>query len=197
MADERSNHQESEPQSSDSPLQRRAGYSGGSGVRPNGKRGGGLAADGAGATERDGLPEQDNSVEAEILDPRAAADDSQLVGYIRSAPLPDPEELRAYERVEPGLANRIVKMAESSVEALNAATKSNAAVNNALAESILEDGHSVRRGQWMFFTLAIAFLVTAIVLEFSGRALANNSPYDMAVKSLETTPRGGNRGYLV
>lgn len=40
-------------------------------------------------------------------------------------------------------------MAENSAEAANEATKSNAAVNKAIAESILEDGKSIRRGQWM------------------------------------------------
>jgi uncharacterized membrane protein len=37
----------------------------------------------------------------------------QVIEYHRSAPLPPPAELQEYERVLPGLADRIVKMAET------------------------------------------------------------------------------------
>lgn len=87
----------------------------------------------------------------------------------RVAPLPDPNELQAYENIEKGLANRIVVMAESFADAANTATRSDAAVNNALAESILEGARSVRRGQWMFFAPTLVFLATAVLLEINGR----------------------------
>ncbi|WP_165241252.1 DUF2335 domain-containing protein [Corynebacterium lizhenjunii] len=169
MTDEHSTHEEDKPQSSDSPIQRRAGYPSSSDTRSDGKRGESLATNGTGSPGRDGLSTQDEVVEAEFLDQVSDRVTSQLLSVTRIAPLPEPGELQAYERIQQGLADRIVQMAENSAEAANAATNSNAAVNNALAESILEDGRSLRRGQWMFFTLAVLFLVTAVGLEFSGR----------------------------
>ncbi|WP_164546426.1 DUF2335 domain-containing protein [Corynebacterium hylobatis] len=73
----------------------------------------------------------------------------------RIAPLPEPRELAQYDQITPGLADRIVRMAESSTEAANAATRSNAEVNFAIAASIREDGTAVRRGQWMVTALAV------------------------------------------
>lgn len=169
MTDEHTNHEEDKPQPSDSPLQRRTSHSNSSDTRPNGKRGEGLEANGAGSPERDRLAKQDEVVEAEILDQVSNRVANRLLSVTRIAPLPEPVELQAYENIEQGLANRIVTMAEKSAEAANAATKSNAAVNNALAESILEDGKSIRRGQWMFFALAVLFLATAVGLEALGR----------------------------
>lgn len=169
MTDERTNREEGKPRPSDSLLQRRTSHSRGSGPRPDGKRGEGLEADRAGSPGRDGLASQDEVVEAEILDQLGNRVGSHLLSVVRSAPLPEPAELQAYESVEPGLANRIVTMAENSGEALNAATKSNAAVNNAIAESILQDGKSIARGQWMSFALVVLFLVTAAGLELVGR----------------------------
>ena len=164
MADEHSHHEEGEAPSSDSSLQRRPGNPRGSDSRSDGERGKGLAANRAGSPGGDGLSEQDDVLEAQVLD-RV----DQLLSVTRIAPLPEPSELQAYETIEKGLANRIVMMAENSADAANAATKSNAAVNNALAGSILEEGRSVKRGQWMFFALAVGFLVTAIILEFLDR----------------------------
>ena len=160
MTDEHSHHEEGEAPSSDSSLQRRPSNPRGSDSRPDGERGKGLATNRTGSPERDGLSEQADVLEADVLD-RV----DQLLSVTRIAPLPEPSELQAYENIEKGLANRIVMMAENSADAANTATKSNAAVNDALAGSILEDGKSIRRGQWMFFALALLFLLTAVGLE--------------------------------
>ncbi|MGS2664908.1 DUF2335 domain-containing protein [Corynebacterium glucuronolyticum] len=169
MSDGHPNHEEDQSGTSDSSLQRRKSYSNSSDPRPDGKRGEGVATNGAGSPNRDGLSGQDEVVEGEILDEVSDRLTNQLLRVTRIAPLPEPSELQGYENIQQGLANRIVTMAENSAEAANEATKSNAAVNKAIAESILEDGKSIRRGQWMFFSLAVLFLATAAVLELLGR----------------------------
>ncbi|WP_257162206.1 DUF2335 domain-containing protein [Corynebacterium cystitidis] len=169
MTDEHPNREEDTERSSDSPLQRRASHPGGSDIRPDGERGEGLAANRRSAQSSAGLPEQSDVFEAEVIDEVSNRVAQEIRSFTRIAPLPDPAELQAYEDIEDGLANRIVKMAEGSAEAANLATKSNAAVNNAIAESILEEGRSTKRVQWMFVSLAILFLAVAVVLELFDR----------------------------
>ncbi|MCS5479436.1 DUF2335 domain-containing protein [Corynebacterium sp. YIM 101645] len=94
----------------------------------------------------------------------------------RIAPLPEPRELAQYDQITPGLADRIVRMAEGSAEAANAATRSNAEVNFAIAASIREDGRAVRRGQWMVTALAVLFLAAAFSL-----AVIGNTPFAIAM----------------
>ena len=68
MSDGHPNHEEDQSGTSDSSLQRRKSYSNSSDPRPDGKRGEGVATNGAGSPNRDGLSGQDEVVEGEILD---------------------------------------------------------------------------------------------------------------------------------
>jgi uncharacterized membrane protein len=86
---------------------------------------------------------------AEIVEeaPRIAARIVQQRKISRSSrwqgPLPRPDDLAQYEQILPGLANRIVAMAEDALE------------GQVYSEKTLAKGDvdSVRRGQWMAFAL--------------------------------------------
>ncbi|WP_083433204.1 DUF2335 domain-containing protein [uncultured Corynebacterium sp.] len=169
MANEHSNDAQHDPWQGDSSLQRRSDNSGSTYPRSSGKPGESVEANGAGTAAGDRLSEQDDVLEAEVLDQVSNRVTHDLMSVMRVAPLPHPSELQAYEEVEAGLANRIVAMAEDSAIAANEATRSNAAVNYALAESIREEGRAVRRGQWMFVCLAVLFLAVAVILELLDR----------------------------
>ena len=164
MSDEFSNRPEEA--SSDCSIERRSSGSFGSGSRPDGERGEGMVADRQIASNSDGQLSQDDVLEAELVEQVREQVVHQLMSVTRIAPLPEPRELQEYENIESGLANRIVAMAENAAEAANVATRSNAAVNNAIADSIREDGRSVARGQWIFTVLAISFLAVAVCMVF-------------------------------
>lgn len=87
---------------------------------------------------------------------------------IRQGPLPPAEELARYEQAFPGIAERSVCMSEGSISAANAATLSDAEVNNAIAYSIREDANSHRRAQWIFAALTAALIVGAVLTSVSG-----------------------------
>lgn len=80
-----------------------------------------------------------------------------------SGPIPHPELLEGYERVQPGLAERIVSMAEKEQEVQLECDK-------ALVEGPIK---ATRRGQWMGFVIALLFLGAATALGILGeRAVA-------------------------
>ena len=69
-----------------------------------------------------------------------------------SGPLPPPESLNGYERILPGSATRILKMAEQNAE-------NRLSLNNKIVES---DILRSNRGQVLGFVLSIFFIVAAI-----------------------------------
>jgi uncharacterized membrane protein len=69
----------------------------------------------------------------------------QEIAITRSAPLPTPEELAAYERVAPGAAERILAMAEAQ-------TRHRRELESAV---VLNNISSERRAQWLAFCLAL------------------------------------------
>ncbi|WP_082028351.1 DUF2335 domain-containing protein [Corynebacterium humireducens] len=178
MTDEHTNHAEGDGgPSRDRSLERRSSDSRGPSARPDGERAEGLGADGTVPANSYGHAAEDHALEGELLDQAVREEIAhQVMAVTRIAPLPEPRELLEYDQIEPGLANRIVAMAEKSADAANAATLSNAEVNNALASSIREDAYAVRRGQWMFTVLAVLFLLSAV-----GLALIGNTPFAIAM----------------
>ncbi|MGW4580381.1 DUF2335 domain-containing protein [Rhodococcus aetherivorans] len=70
-----------------------------------------------------------------------------------SGPLPRPSDLAEYEAVLPGLADRIVKMAETAME-------NQTAVERTLATGDVE---AVRRGQYLSTAVVVVTLIGAIV----------------------------------
>ena len=69
-----------------------------------------------------------------------------------SGPIPDPQWLEQYDRIHPGLANRIVSMAESE------ASHRRGIENDAVAAQIYDakqERRQQRRGQWMAFVVAV------------------------------------------
>ena len=80
-------------------------------------------------------------------------------------------------------------MAEGSANAANMATQSNAAVNEALADSIREEAKAAERGQWMIFVLVILLLIVTVIFAFVG-----NTPFAAGMGVLLSI--GGIRLYV-
>lgn len=80
---------------------------------------------------------------------------------IRSGPLPSADELDGYEKVLPGAADRIIKMAEN--QARHRQNLENKAVDAGIGDS--------KRGQYFAFILALIAVVGGIVLIFFDKAL--------------------------
>lgn len=76
-----------------------------------------------------------------------------------SGPIPHPELLAGYERVQPGLAERIVSMAEKEQAAQLECDK-------AYVEGPIK---ATRRGQWMGFVIAILFALASTALGILGK----------------------------
>lgn len=71
-----------------------------------------------------------------------------------SGPVPRPADLAAYDQTLPGAADRILRMAEKSLD-------SQIATDNALAEG---DVQAVKRGQWQYWSVAMTSLVLAFIV---------------------------------
>ena len=76
-----------------------------------------------------------------------------------SGPLPPAEEIEAYEHVCPGSADRIISMAEKSLE--------NRIANEQLI--VKEETKQSSRGQILGFILAVFFGIIALVLGLKGQ----------------------------
>lgn len=77
-------------------------------------------------------------------------------------PLPPPEQLRAYDEVRPGLADRIVSMAEREQQHRHTMQ----------AESIRGGLNLSRRGQHYGLGIALTVLVAAVILVLTGHEAA-------------------------
>ena len=96
---------------------------------------------------------------AEVLSELNAKQKSAVIKSIQaisqesfSGPIPHPDILMGYDRVNKGLADRIVRMAEKEQDGRLACNKK--IVNGPI--------NATKRGQWMGFIIAILFLGTAI-----------------------------------
>lgn len=159
-------HHEPSQDSSNRPLDGRSSDSSDSDSRPIGKLSEGLGTDRHGSTQSNGPLRSDDAITAEVVSENSEAFARML--QIRQGPLPPAEELARYEQAFPGIAERIVCMSEGSISAANAATLSEAEVNNAIAYSIREDANSHRRAQWIFAALTAALIVGAVLTSVSG-----------------------------
>lgn len=171
--DDNSSNTPDEPkESGDRALTRRLGNSDSPNSRSDGERGEGLAANRKGYSGSNGQLQTDEVIEAELVD-QVREQVHQMMSVTRVGPIPDPRELKEYEAIQEGLADRIVRMAEKSSDAANYATHSNAEVNIALADSIRTKGHSIARGQWISFAIANVFLICAVVVQLFGKTQAS------------------------
>lgn len=95
---------------------------------------------------------------------QSSSDPTVVQQVIRQGPLPDAHELEAYERIQPGLAERIVAMAEQ--EAAKRHERSDRALE-AEIDDIRATRRERRRGQYLGFLLAcIALVVAGIAVYF-------------------------------
>ena len=85
-----------------------------------------------------------------------------------SGPLPPPEWLRQYEQVLPGIADRMMALAESEVSNQHDAS----AHHRRMQEQVVSAGITMaKRGQVVAALLGFSFLVAAVVLALTGNAL--------------------------
>ena len=98
----------------------------------------------------------ENSAESDV-------ESSELIAvsehYLFSAPLPPPQVLAEYERVMPGLSERIVRMAEKEQEERFSIAKENVGL--------------VKRAQWLGFTFGTATLGTSLYLITHGEPIGS------------------------
>jgi len=91
---------------------------------------------------------------APILPAQGVVQIGQTTVALTTGPIPPPEQLRAYEQIVPGAANRILTMAEQEqkvrLSILSAQVRQSA------------------RGQWMAFALALCFLAASIWVTLAG-----------------------------
>lgn len=116
-------------------------------------------------------PADDEPAEPEVLATEVLPQQEALPGmgptvltaqYRHSGPLPDPRSLQMYDAVLPGLAERIVAMAEGE-----------ATHRRRLERTVVEsDVDRARDGQRMAFALAILFLAGSVWLVLAGYPVA-------------------------
>ena len=100
-----------------------------------------------------------------------------------SGPVPPAEEIARYEQVMPGAADRIFTMAEQEQKHRHQEESEQTASNARIAEANIRASDSnaraqdasigeIRRGQWMAFTLGLAFLAITLTLGLQGQEIA-------------------------
>ena len=107
------------------------------------------------------------SVEAPArpTDPRVVVE-RQLVTY--SGPIPNAEELTLYERIEPGLAGRIVGLSERAVDIAGAQSEHRQAMERLALEGL---DKRANRGQHYALIVVLAFLACSVLLIMAGHGL--------------------------
>ncbi|MFD3462514.1 DUF2335 domain-containing protein [Nocardia fluminea] len=76
-----------------------------------------------------------------------------------SAPLPHPSDLAGYEAVLPGAADRILQMAEETIQ-------TGSYVERTLATG---DAEAIRRGQWIVWSIVVTSIVAALICGLIGQ----------------------------
>ncbi|MEJ4100897.1 hypothetical protein V5S96_11095 [Corynebacterium mastitidis] len=113
----------------------------------------------------------DEALDPEILQEVTNQVEGALLMQARSAPLPSPQELALYGEIDSLIIGKIVDMAVDSNRAANAATQSEANVNNAIAARISAEATSIGRGQWLFAVLSAFFVVIGASLVLANKDL--------------------------
>lgn len=88
-----------------------------------------------------------------------------------SGPLPSVEDFHGYDRVLPGAADRILRMAEDQTRAQIDAMSANADVERSISESIASNAKRKDREQWIFAVLAFAALGAALVFAWNDKPI--------------------------
>ncbi|WP_355660068.1 DUF2335 domain-containing protein [Halomonas salifodinae] len=100
-----------------------------------------------------------------------------------SGPVPPAEEMARYEQVIPGAADRIFAMAEQEQQHRHRAESEQTSTNARIADANIRASDSnvraqdasiaeIRRGQWMAFTLGLAFLAITLTFGLHGQEIA-------------------------
>ena len=137
---------------------------------------------GAGDSERHDGVQEGELLEGADVNTSALARVEQLI-VSKSGPLPAVEDFDGYERILPGAADRILSMAESSVEMKSLAVKADAEVQRSVAESICRSSRVGSRQQWIFAALAAGTIVAAVVLAWGGKEVPSLLAFVIAIAS--------------
>lgn len=122
----------------------------------------------------------------EIVGPDYQNQDGNSVGHYvveRNAPLPTVDEFRGYEHVLPGAADRILKMAETSMEASRESTSADAEVQKSIAYSVWSSAKIAERQQWIFAIIALVALVGSFILGWNDKDIPSMVGIIVAVGS--------------
>lgn len=120
---------------------------------------------------REVAPESYES-DPEIIDPDFPSQGMATASHYlveRSAPLPTVEEFGGYDQVLPGAADRILQMAEKSMEARHEAIRADAEVQQSIASSVRSAAKIAERQQLIFAALALIALVGSFFLGWHGK----------------------------
>lgn len=99
---------------------------------------------------------------------------AQQMSY--SGPLPPSSEMRKYDEITPGAADRILAMAEKEQAHRHASEVKENDVNERIADSDVRaqeaNINEIHRGQWMAFGLGLAFLGVTALFGLKGHEFA-------------------------
>lgn len=100
--------------------------------------------------------------------------EAQSLSY--SGPLPPSSEMKKYEAIAPGAADRILTMAEQQQRHRHEQESKENETNVRIADSNIRTQDAsikeIRRGQWMGFILGLAFLGVTTTLGLNGHEIA-------------------------
>lgn len=117
---------------------------------------------------------QSDEQDSEVIDPAYQGHEGHTVGHYlveRNAPLPLVSEFGGYEDVLPGAADRILKMAESSMEASRETVSADAEVQRAIAGSVRSSSKIAERQQWIFAGIAVMALFGSFILAWNDKEI--------------------------
>lgn len=83
-----------------------------------------------------------------------------------SGPIPAPEDLEHYDRICPGFADRILKMAEAQAANRQVLERKNADI---AAQDVADARKETKRGQWMSFMITLCAFASCVVCAALGQ----------------------------
>jgi uncharacterized membrane protein len=103
-------------------------------------------------------------------------------------PIPPPSMLREFDQVYPGLADRIVKMAEVQIESQLAEQKhihtQEAKIVDANIRDIERELELSARGQWLMFVVLVLLIIVGTVLLIMGKDVQGSAAIVLAIIAL-------------
>lgn len=109
----------------------------------------------------DDAPEHDGSADVQSAIPHSVVSVSRSLESFEG-PLPPPDVLEGYERMLPGSAERILRMAEQQAEHRRVV----------LITLVEADTSRARWGLWLGAVVALVFVLAAVVMVLAGQAVA-------------------------